>query len=101
MSTRTRLDRPAGATTCVAGHDMRGWMERHMDMLFSARWKRPGQNAGEIDWSHLPSAGLGRLLAAFAIIATVVALLDGAASLDAGKPDSSVASPYDPIQNGR
>lgn len=70
-----------------------------MDMLFSAR--RPGRNAGTIDWFHPPPAGLGRLLAAFAVIATVVALLEGAASPDTGKPDTSVASPYDPIQNGR
>lgn len=72
-----------------------------MDMLFSACWRRSGRNAGDIDWSQLPSAGLGRLLAAFSIIAAMVALLDGAASLDAGKPDTSIASPYDPIQNGR
>ena len=70
-----------------------------MNMLFSAR--RPGRNAGDFDWSHLPPAGLGRLLAAFAIIAAMVALLDGAASPDAGKPGISVTSPYDPIQNGR
>ena len=68
-----------------------------MNMLFSAR--RPDRNVGDFDWSQLPPAGLGRLLEAFAIIAALVVLLDGAASLDAGKPDTSVA--YDPIQNGR
>jgi hypothetical protein len=80
---------------------MRGWMERHMDMLFSACWRRPGRNAGDFDWSQLPPAGLGRLLAAFAIIAAMVALLDGAASRHAGKPGISIASPYDPVHNGR
>jgi len=70
-----------------------------MNMLFSA--KRPGRNAGDFNWSRLPPAGLGRLMVAFAIIAAVVALLDGAASRDARKPGISVTSPYDPIQNGR
>ena len=72
-----------------------------MDMLFSACWGRPGRNARSAEWWHQPSAGLGRLLAAFAIIAAMVALLDGAASRDAGEPGISIASPYDPIQNGR
>ncbi len=72
-----------------------------MDMLFFASWGRPGRNAGSADWWHQPSAGPGRLVAAFAIIAVMVALLDQAASIDHGKPDTSVASTYDPVQNRR
>ncbi|WP_256752007.1 hypothetical protein [Mesorhizobium sp. Mes31] len=72
-----------------------------MDSLFFALWKSPGRKAGRREdfWLHPPPSGLGRLLAAVAIIGIAACLLDHAAG---GAPaDTLIASTYGSSQQGR
>ncbi|MER8505841.1 hypothetical protein [Mesorhizobium sp. M0199] len=89
MSTSICPGRPAG------GHGIGGWMEDHMNNLFSAHWTNTSHRAGEqqADWSRLPPSGFGRLLAAIAIIGIAVSFLDYAAGLDhtAGKGPAEIS----------
>ncbi|UVK39775.1 hypothetical protein LHFGNBLO_001178 [Mesorhizobium sp. AR10] len=73
-----------------------------MDNLFFALWKRPGRRAvrPEDFWLHPPPSGLGRLLAAVAIIGIAACLLDHAATVK-GAADSVVAASYGSSQQGR
>ncbi|MBZ9695968.1 hypothetical protein LB524_20350 [Mesorhizobium sp. ESP6-5] len=66
-----------------------------MDNLFFALWKRPGRGPGRQEdfWLDPPASGLGRLLAALAIITVAACLLDHA-STAAGKADMAVAAAY-------
>jgi hypothetical protein len=72
-----------------------------MDTLFSVQRRSTGRKADgqEADWLHPPPSGVGRLLAAVAIIGIVVSLLDHTA----GKSPAvrSIASTYDSSQQGR
>ncbi|CAN7271180.1 hypothetical protein LJR234_001324 [Mesorhizobium amorphae] len=74
---------------------VRGRMEVKMDNLFFALWKRPGRKAERPEdfWLHPPPSGLGRLLAAVAIIAVAACLLDHAAAVK-GPADSVTAASY-------
>ncbi|OWK20948.1 hypothetical protein AJ88_24675 [Mesorhizobium amorphae CCBAU 01583] len=66
-----------------------------MDNLFFALWKRPGRKAERPEdfWLHPPPSGLGRLLAAVAIIAVAACLLDYAAAVK-GPADSVTTASY-------
>lgn len=65
-----------------------------MNNLFSAHWTSTGRMAGEheIDWSHLPPSGFGRLLVAIVVIGIAVCLLDHAAGK--GPADTLITSSY-------
>jgi hypothetical protein len=76
-------------------------MEVHMDNLFFALWKRPGRKAERQEdfWLDPPATGLGRLLAAVAIIGAAACLLDHTAAVD-GKADTLVAASYGSSRHG-
>ncbi len=70
-----------------------------MDDLFFTLWKRPGRSAGRRQdfWLDPPASGLGRLLAALAIIGASACLLERAAT---GKADMPVTASYGSSQQG-
>ena len=72
-----------------------------MDSLFFALWKSPGRKAGRREdfWLHPPPSGLGRLLAAVAIIGIAACLLDHAATVR-GNADTLVTASYGSSQQG-
>ncbi|MER9843209.1 hypothetical protein NKJ59_18415 [Mesorhizobium australicum] len=72
-----------------------------MDNLFFALWKRPGRGPERQEdfWLDPPASGLGRLLAALAIITVAACLLDHAATV-AGKADMVVAAAFGLSQEG-
>ncbi|KRB20848.1 MULTISPECIES: hypothetical protein [Mesorhizobium] len=72
-----------------------------MDNLFFALWARPGQKAvrQEDFWRDPPAPGLGRLLAAVAIIGAAACLLDRTAAVD-GKADTPIAASYGSSRHG-
>ncbi|BAV48774.1 hypothetical protein MesoLj113a_11350 [Mesorhizobium sp. 113-1-2] len=77
-------------------------MEVHMDNLFFALWKSPGNKAGRQEdfWMDPPAPVFGRLLAAVAIIGVAACLLDHAAAVE-GKADTLVIASYGSPQQGR
>jgi hypothetical protein len=96
MSTSIGPDRPAGDHGFVAG------LEVPMDGLFFALWQCPGCKAGRPEdfWLDPPASGLGRLLAAVAIIGIAASLLDHAAAVE-GTADSVATASYGSSQHGR
>jgi len=78
-----------------------GRMEVQMDTLFFARHE---ENADRLDRRaaarRLQPSGLGRLLAAFCVIAAIIGLLDRAAK-HRNAADTSIASSYNQAQQGR
>jgi hypothetical protein len=76
-------------------------MEVHMDNLFFALWKRPGRKAGRQEdfWLDPPPSGLGRLLAAVAIIGVAACLLDYTAAVK-GAADTVTTATYGSSQQG-
>lgn len=73
-----------------------------MDGLFFALWQCPGCKAGRPEdfWLDPPASGLGRLLAAVAIIGIAASLLDHAAAVE-GTADSVATASYGSSQHGR
>jgi hypothetical protein len=76
-------------------------MEVRMDNLFFALWKMSGRGPGRQEdfWLDPPASGLGRLLAALAIIMVAACFLDHAATIS-GKADMAVAAAYGLSQEG-
>ncbi|WFP77191.1 hypothetical protein [Mesorhizobium sp. WSM4906] len=72
-----------------------------MDNLFFALWRRPGHRAQQLEefWLEPPPLGVGRLVAAVAIIDVAACLLDHAAAVR-GKADSVAVAPYGSSQEG-
>ncbi|KUM23795.1 hypothetical protein AU467_08130 [Mesorhizobium loti] len=72
-----------------------------MDNLFFAIWSRPGRRARRPEefWLDPPPLGLGRLVAAVAIIGVAACLLDHAAAVRS-KADSVVVASYGSSQEG-
>ncbi|MDX8478182.1 hypothetical protein RFN28_06765 [Mesorhizobium sp. VK24D] len=72
-----------------------------MDNLFFALWKHPGRRAQRPEdfWFDLPPLGLGRLVAAVAIIGVAACLLDHAAAVRS-KADSITVASYGSSQKG-
>ncbi|MDG4883419.1 hypothetical protein [Mesorhizobium sp. WSM4884] len=72
-----------------------------MDNLFFALWRRPGRKAQppEEFWLDPPPVGVGRLVAAVAVIGVSACLLDHAAAVR-GKADSVAVASYGSSQEG-
>ena len=71
-----------------------------MDNLFFALWRRPGRRVQRPEdfWLDPPPSGLGRLVAAVAIIGVAACLLDQAAVRS--KADSIAVASYGSSQEG-
>ncbi|CDX25853.1 conserved hypothetical protein [Mesorhizobium sp. ORS 3324] len=72
-----------------------------MENLFFALWRHPGRRAQQPQdlWLDPPPLGLGRLVAALAIIGVAVCLLDHAAAV-ISKADSIAVASYGSSQKG-
>ncbi|RVD56570.1 hypothetical protein EN828_24625 [Mesorhizobium sp. M2D.F.Ca.ET.185.01.1.1] len=63
-----------------------------MDNLFVAIWGKPGVRRPEEFWLDPPAPGLGRLVAAIAIVGVAACLLDHMAT--ASKTDTTASASY-------